>query len=107
LFPRLDAAVAKRLGWVLELQGIEPSKLEALAALQIKGYRGLLLYFYELYTIFKEFCHSILYGIFRHFMPVWKFLATFWLQCQRVNVVIASPIFQPASISASLKTVTF
>ena len=39
------------------------------------------LYFYELYTIFKEFCHSIFCGIFRHFMPVWKFLATFWLQC--------------------------
>ena len=38
---RLDAAVAKRLGWVLERQGVEPSKLEPLAALQIKGYRML------------------------------------------------------------------
>ncbi|HSB32686.1 MAG TPA: hypothetical protein VLD55_13875 [Candidatus Sulfobium mesophilum] len=36
---------------------------------------------HQAYTIFKEFCHSSLYGIFRHFMPIWKFLATFWLQC--------------------------
>ena len=38
---RLDTAVAKRLGWVLEQQRVEPSKLEALAALQIKGHRTL------------------------------------------------------------------
>lgn len=38
---RLDAAVAKRLGWVLEQRGIEPSKLDPLAALRIKGYRTL------------------------------------------------------------------
>ncbi|MEW5746402.1 MAG: type IV toxin-antitoxin system AbiEi family antitoxin domain-containing protein [Nitrospirota bacterium] len=38
---RLDAAVAKRLGWVLEQRGIEPSKLEPLAALRTKGYRTL------------------------------------------------------------------
>ena len=38
---KLDAATAKRLGWVLEHQGVEPSKLERLAALPIKGYRKL------------------------------------------------------------------
>lgn len=38
---RLDAATAKRLGWVLEHQGIEPSKLGRLAALPMKGYRKL------------------------------------------------------------------
>ncbi len=38
---RLDAATAKRLGWVLERQGVEPSKLGALASLPIKGYRKL------------------------------------------------------------------
>ena len=38
---RLDAATAKRLGWVLEQQGVDPSKLERLAALPIKGYRKL------------------------------------------------------------------
>lgn len=38
---RLDAATAKRLGWVLEHQGLEPSKLEPLAVLPIKGYRKL------------------------------------------------------------------
>lgn len=38
---KLDAATAKRLGWVLESQGIEPTKLERLAALPIKGYRKL------------------------------------------------------------------
>lgn len=37
----LDAATAKRLGWVLEHQGAEPSKLEPLATLPIKGYRSL------------------------------------------------------------------
>lgn len=38
---KLDAATAKRLGWVLEHRGIDLSKLERLAALQIKGYRKL------------------------------------------------------------------
>ena len=38
---KLDAATVKRLGWVLEHQGVEPSKLERLAALPIKGYRKL------------------------------------------------------------------
>ncbi|HWO87740.1 MAG TPA: hypothetical protein VNL98_01180, partial [Gemmatimonadales bacterium] len=38
---KLDAATAKRLGWVLEHQGLDPSKLERLAALPIKGYRTL------------------------------------------------------------------
>lgn len=38
---RLDAATAKRLGWVLESQGVEPTRLEPLAALPIKGYRKL------------------------------------------------------------------
>lgn len=38
---KLDRAVAKRLGWVLEHQGIDPSQLEQLAALPIKGYRTL------------------------------------------------------------------
>ena len=38
---KLDAAVAKRLGWVLERRGIDPSKLAPLAALPIKGYRPL------------------------------------------------------------------
>jgi predicted transcriptional regulator of viral defense system len=38
---KLDAAVAKRLGWVLERQGIEPSMLEPLTTLPIKGYRML------------------------------------------------------------------
>ena len=38
---RLDAATAKRLGWVLESQGVEPTKLERLAALPVKGYRKL------------------------------------------------------------------
>ncbi|MBI4729148.1 MAG: hypothetical protein HY775_06545 [Acidobacteria bacterium] len=38
---KLDAATAKRLGWVLEHQGIDSSKLERLAALPIKGYRKL------------------------------------------------------------------
>jgi predicted transcriptional regulator of viral defense system len=37
----LDAATAKRLGWVLEHQGVEPTKLERLAALPIRGYRKL------------------------------------------------------------------
>lgn len=38
---KLDAATAKRLGWVLEHLGVDPSKLERLAALAIKGYRKL------------------------------------------------------------------
>lgn len=38
---KLDAATAKRLGWVLEHQGVGPSKLEQLAALPVKGYRPL------------------------------------------------------------------
>ena len=38
---KLDAATAKRLGWVLEHQGVDPSKLERLAELPIKGYRKL------------------------------------------------------------------
>jgi predicted transcriptional regulator of viral defense system len=38
---KLDAATAKRLGWVLEDQGIDLSNLERLAALPIKGYRKL------------------------------------------------------------------
>lgn len=38
---RLDAATAKRLGWVLEHLGVDVSKLERLAALPIKGYRKL------------------------------------------------------------------
>ena len=39
--PRLGVAVAKRLGWVLEAQGIEGGHLERLAALPVKGYRKL------------------------------------------------------------------
>jgi len=38
---KLDAAAAKRLGWVLERQGVDPSKLERLAGLPILGYRKL------------------------------------------------------------------
>ncbi len=39
---KLDApAMAKRLGWVLEHQGVDLSNLERLAALPIKGYRKL------------------------------------------------------------------
>jgi predicted transcriptional regulator of viral defense system len=38
---RLDAATVKRLGWVLEHQGMDASRLEQLAALPIKGYRKL------------------------------------------------------------------
>ncbi len=37
----LDAATAKRLGWVLEHQDVVLTKLERLAALPIKGYRKL------------------------------------------------------------------
>lgn len=38
---KLDAATAKRLGWVLEHQGVDSSKLEQLAGLPINGYRKL------------------------------------------------------------------
>ena len=38
---RLDTATAKRLGWVLESQGIDPVYLEPLSELPIKGYRKL------------------------------------------------------------------
>jgi predicted transcriptional regulator of viral defense system len=37
----LDAAAAKRLGWVLEHNGVDLSKLERLTALPISGYRKL------------------------------------------------------------------
>lgn len=36
---KLDAATAKRLGWILERQGIAPDRLEPLRAVPIKGYR--------------------------------------------------------------------
>ena len=38
---KLDAATAKRLGWILERQGITSDRLEPLRALPIKGYRVL------------------------------------------------------------------
>ncbi|MEW6666278.1 MAG: type IV toxin-antitoxin system AbiEi family antitoxin [Thermodesulfobacteriota bacterium] len=38
---KLDTATAKRLGWVLQLQGIDPARLEPLFYLPIKGYRKL------------------------------------------------------------------
>jgi len=38
---KLDAATAKRLGWVLEMQGIEPGHLKPLLQVPIKGYRKL------------------------------------------------------------------
>lgn len=38
---QLDAATAKRLGWVLEHQGVKPSRLKELQAVPIKGYRVL------------------------------------------------------------------
>lgn len=38
---RLDAATAKRLGWVLEHQGVGPDRLESLVKVPIKGYRTL------------------------------------------------------------------
>lgn len=38
---KLDTATAKRLGWVLELQGIDPARLDPLINLPIKGYRKL------------------------------------------------------------------
>ena len=38
---KLDTATAKRLGWVLQLQGIDPARLSPLVKLPIKGYRKL------------------------------------------------------------------
>ena len=38
---RLDAATAKRLGWVLESKGVDASEVACLTALPIKGYRKL------------------------------------------------------------------
>jgi predicted transcriptional regulator of viral defense system len=38
---KLDTATAKRLGWVLELQGVDLASLEPLANLPISGYRKL------------------------------------------------------------------
>lgn len=38
---RMDTATIKRLGWVLETQGIAREQLEALAKVPIKGYRSL------------------------------------------------------------------
>ncbi len=38
---KLDAATAKRLGWLLEHQGIDPARLEPLLNVPIKGYRTL------------------------------------------------------------------
>ena len=36
---RLDASVVKRLGWILEKNGVEEKKLQKLIAFPIKGYR--------------------------------------------------------------------
>lgn len=38
---KLDAATGKRLGWILEQQGIGPSRLRPLLAIPSKGYRTL------------------------------------------------------------------
>ena len=38
---RLDTATVKRLGWVLERQGVDPARLEPLLSAPIKGYRTL------------------------------------------------------------------
>jgi predicted transcriptional regulator of viral defense system len=38
---RLDAATAKRLGWILERQQVAPARLEPLLRVPIKGYRVL------------------------------------------------------------------
>ena len=38
---KLDTATAKRLGWVLQLQSIDPARLDPLLKLPIKGYRKL------------------------------------------------------------------
>jgi predicted transcriptional regulator of viral defense system len=38
---KLDAATVKRLGWILEQQGVEPTRLEPLREVPVKGYRVL------------------------------------------------------------------
>jgi predicted transcriptional regulator of viral defense system len=38
---RLDEATAKRLGWVLEKQGVDPTRLEPLRQVPVKSYRYL------------------------------------------------------------------
>jgi predicted transcriptional regulator of viral defense system len=38
---QLDTATAKRLGWILQLQGIDPARLDRLLKLPIEGYRKL------------------------------------------------------------------
>ena len=38
---KLDTATAKRLGWVLERQGVDPARFEPLLSAPIKGYRAL------------------------------------------------------------------
>ncbi|MBI4735615.1 MAG: type IV toxin-antitoxin system AbiEi family antitoxin domain-containing protein [candidate division NC10 bacterium] len=38
---KLDAATGKRLGWILERQGVESTRLEPLHAVPVKGYRVL------------------------------------------------------------------
>jgi predicted transcriptional regulator of viral defense system len=38
---KFDAATAKRLGWVLEHEGVKPSRLKELQTVPIKGYRVL------------------------------------------------------------------
>jgi predicted transcriptional regulator of viral defense system len=38
---KLDAATVKRLGWILERQGVESSRLERLRQVPVKGYRVL------------------------------------------------------------------
>jgi len=38
---KFDAATVKRLGWVLEHQGIDPARLEPLLNVSVKGYRTL------------------------------------------------------------------
>lgn len=38
---KLDAVTAKRLGWVLEHQGVDPERLELLAEVAVRGYRTL------------------------------------------------------------------
>ena len=37
----IDAATVKRLGWVLEKQGVDSARLERLARFPVKGYRTL------------------------------------------------------------------
>jgi len=38
---KLDAATAKRLGWILERQGVDGAQLELLRKVPVKGYRAL------------------------------------------------------------------